>query len=126
MSNFEKEDWFPFICTGSALIGMLFTWIFQIHLRLGVYSLIFGLTINFGLQILIQVVIVWRCMPVNIFSPPPLQKIFKNSNQVLDFLWEYSVAFYAEYLNFELSIFILLWSQDPVLNIMIWSSMGLV
>lgn len=124
MSNFEKEDWFPFICTGCAIIGMLCTWVFQIQLRLGVLSLTLGLTVNFGLQILVQVLIIWKCMPVNIFSPLPLRKIFANSGEVLDFLWEYSVAFYAEYLNFELSIFILLWSKDPVLNIMIWSSMA--
>ena len=122
VTNLGKEYMFPYVCIGCTAISLICIYVFQVYLDMGLYSFMLGLSVNFGLQVVIQFCIIWNSMPINLFSPPAFRDICSNNSKILKFLVEYSVAFLLEYATYEVNIFILLLSHDAVTNILIWSS----
>ena len=121
-SNIGKENYFPLICLVSTSISFVFIYLFQHLWNLGVYSFIFGLTIQTSLQIVFQLILIIKYSPVNMFRPPKLRKILDNNGSMFKFILSYSLSFFLEYAAYELISFILLWSPTAEGDLVIWSS----
>ena len=88
---------------------------------LGVPSLIWGLFLNYLVQVVGQLGYLYSHNGFEYYKFPGVANFFDNSREVLSFSFNCNLSNLSEYISDEIISIILMFSADPSLNIRVWS-----
>ena len=120
MSILNLEFYFIPICTITLVLNFVAIYIFEVVLNLGVYTFILGELVFFGIQFLLQIIIIYIKCPEGVFQFPKFGDIFKDTYKVFNFCYKFGLDMYFDFLSLDVIPFFLLFSADPVTHILVW------
>lgn len=117
------QSQFPRINTVAIICCAFMMYFTIVYLRLGIVGFIIGFMTRFLVELVWEIVYLYRHFPIRIRRIPSMSQIFSNLGANIRFSFVFAVGFSSEVILFEVVPFILFRSAHPYRNIALWMSL---